>query len=127
MRSRWKLSIGSVSLLLIFLYANNTARFSPHKPGSPKVLVHRGLSQRYAIPARLDNCPAAQMFPPRHEYLENTIASMQAAFDRGADVVEFDIHPTTDGHFAVFHDRSLECRTDGHGFTRAHSIPELKS
>jgi glycerophosphoryl diester phosphodiesterase len=118
---------GVVVLFVFFVYANNTGRFSRHKPGSPTVLVHRGLSQRYAIPARLDNCPAAQMYPPRDEYLENTIASMQAAFDRGADVVEFDIHPTTDGHFAVFHDRSLECRTDGHGLTRAHSIPELKS
>ena len=52
---------------------------------------------------------------------------MQAAFDRGADVVEFDIHATTDGRFAVFHDRTLECKTNGHGLTRAHTMKELKA
>jgi glycerophosphoryl diester phosphodiesterase len=59
--------------------------------------------------------------------LENTIASMQAAFDAGADVVELDIHPTTDGHFAVLHDWTLDCRTDGNGVTREHTLAELKA
>jgi glycerophosphoryl diester phosphodiesterase len=64
---------------------------------------------------------------PTHDYLENTIRSMQAAFDSGADVVEFDIHPTTDGRLAVFHDRRLDCKTNGQGLTRSHAIKELKA
>ena len=52
---------------------------------------------------------------------------MQAAFDLGADVVELDVHPTTDGQFAVFHDWTLDCRTDGHGETRAHDMAYLKT
>ena len=52
---------------------------------------------------------------------------MQAAFDYGADVVEFDIHPTTDGRFVVFHDRRLDCKTNGQGLTRSHAIKELKA
>jgi glycerophosphoryl diester phosphodiesterase len=67
------------------------------------------------------------MLRPVHEHLENTIDSMQAAFDRGAEVVEFDIHPTVDGQFAVFHDRRLDCKTNGHGLTRSHTMPELKT
>ncbi len=51
---------------------------------------------------------------------------MHAAFDAGADIVEFDVHPTTDGHFAVFHDWTLDCRTDGKGVTREHTLAELK-
>ena len=51
---------------------------------------------------------------------------MRAAFDAGADIVEFDVHPTTDGHFAVFHDWTLDCRTDGKGVTREHTLAELK-
>ena len=47
------------------------------------------------------------MLPPSHPYLENTIASMKAAFQVGADIVEFDIQPTKDGQFAVFHDGNL--------------------
>jgi len=66
------------------------------------------------------------LLTPEHEYFENTIPSMRAAFDRGANVVEFDIHPTTDGRFAVFHDRTLECKTNGSGLTRTHTMEELK-
>jgi glycerophosphoryl diester phosphodiesterase len=52
---------------------------------------------------------------------------MEAAFKAGADIVELDIHPTTDGHFAVFHDWTLDCRTDGKGVTRQHSLADLKA
>jgi glycerophosphoryl diester phosphodiesterase len=38
----------------------------------------------------------------------------------------WNVHPTTDGQFAVFHDWTLDCRTDGHGITREHSIADLK-
>ena len=51
---------------------------------------------------------------------------MRATFALGADVVEFDVHPTTDGAFAVFHDWTLDCRSDGHGVTREHTLAELK-
>jgi glycerophosphoryl diester phosphodiesterase len=76
---------------------------------------------------RNDTCTAARMLPPEHDYLENTIASMEASFKAGADIVEFDVHPTTDGHFAVFHDWTLDCRTNGKGVTREHSLQELKT
>jgi glycerophosphoryl diester phosphodiesterase len=38
---------------------------------------------------------------------------MQASFEAGADIVELDVHPTTDGQFAVFHDSPVDCRTEG--------------
>jgi glycerophosphoryl diester phosphodiesterase len=66
------------------------------------------------------------MLAPTHPYLENTLASMQASFDAGADVVEIDVHPTTDGQFAVFHDWTLDCRTNGHGVTREHAMADLR-
>lgn len=40
--------------------------------------------------------------------------------------MEFDVHPTKDGQFAVFHDWTLECRTDVEGVTRDHTMEELK-
>ena len=40
---------------------------------------------------------------------------MGAAFEAGADVVEVDVHPTTDGHLAVMHDWTIDCRTEGNG------------
>ena len=128
-RGFFRLIIGvALVLVVVLVYVNNTSRFSVPRTGSATVLVHRGMKQRYGVAeVSFDTCAAAHMFPPEHEYLENTIASMRAAFDRGADVVEFDIHPTTDDRFVVFHDRNLECRTDGHGPTRSHALWELKA
>ena len=91
------------------------------------MLAHRGISQQFdTADLRNDTCTASRMRPPTHIYLENTISSMQASFDAGADIVEIDVHPTTDGHFAVFHDWTLDCRTNGRGVTREHSMAELK-
>jgi glycerophosphoryl diester phosphodiesterase len=92
------------------------------------LLAHRGLAQTYHR-QDLDNdtCTATRIYPPEHPYLENTVASMQAAFRAGADIVEFDIHPTADGAFAVFHDWTVDCRTNGTGVTRSHTLATLKA
>jgi glycerophosphoryl diester phosphodiesterase len=97
-------------------------------PGKVSLLAHRGVAQQFSR-ANLDNktCTAAQMLAPTHRYLENTLPSIKAAFAYGADIVEIDIHPTTDGEFAVFHDWTLECRTDGQGVTREQTIVYLKT
>ena len=51
---------------------------------------------------------------------------MRAAFAYGADFVELDVHPTIDGRFAVFHDWTIDCRTEGQGVTREHSLADLQ-
>ena len=123
----WKPATVAAGLLVVFIYFNNTSGFDARPSAAPTVFAHRGVGQRYDIPIESAACTAVHLLPPEHEYLENTIPSMQAAFDRGADVVEFDIHPTTDHDFAVFHDRTLECKTNGSGLTRAHTMAELKA
>ena len=52
---------------------------------------------------------------------------MAAAFDAGADVVELDVHLTLDGEFAVLHDWTLDCRTDGSGVTEAVEMSVLRT
>nr|WP_233285617.1 glycerophosphodiester phosphodiesterase family protein [Bradyrhizobium acaciae] len=109
------------------IYLNNSSLFGPHSGGKPVLLAHRGIAQRFdERNLRNDTCTAARMLPPSHDYLENTIRSMRASFDRGADIVEFDVHPTTDGEFAVFHDWTIDCRTDGQGVTREQAMARLK-
>ena len=116
-----------VGAFVVFAALNNTNLLAPDRPGRPVLLAHRGLAQTFdAEGVKNDTCTASRIHPPEHPYLENTIASMDAAFKSGADIVEFDIHPTTDGHFVVFHDWTLDCRTDGHGVTREHSMAYLK-
>jgi glycerophosphoryl diester phosphodiesterase len=108
-------------------FALNTNLFSSHPAGRPTLLAHRGLAQTFDVAGvQADTCTASRIHPPEHAYLENTIDSMAAAFAAGADMVELDIHPTTDGQFAVFHDWTVDCRTEGKGVTREHTLAELK-
>lgn len=100
---------------------------APPAGARPTLFAHRGIAQRFdERDLRNDTCTAQRMLAPTHGHLENTLPSIRASFDAGADVVEIDVHPTTDGQFAVFHDWTLDCRTEGHGETRAHSIAQLK-
>jgi glycerophosphoryl diester phosphodiesterase len=94
----------------------------------PILLAHRGISQTFPSEGvGRDTCTATRIHPPTHEFLENTILSMKAAIAAGADVIEIDVHPTTDGEFAVFHDWTLDCRTEGAGRTRDHSMVYLRT
>ncbi len=114
--------------LAIVIFVLNTNLLAPAPVGKPLIIAHRGLGQTFHREGLSgDTCTAARIFPPEHPYLENTIAGFAAAFSAGADMVEFDVHPTSDGHFVVFHDWTLDCRTDGHGVTRDHPLAELKA
>ena len=122
MKKKLKYAAAAVVVFAAAIYVNNTNLLAAHREGTPVLLAHRGIAQRFdERELKNDTCTAARMLPPSHDYLENTIASMRAGFAAGADIVEFDVHPTTDGEFAVFHDWTLDCRTDGHGVTREHS------
>lgn len=119
-----------IALLVLagFIFINNTNLLTGARQGEPTLLAHRGLAQRFpSVDLKNDTCTATRIYPPTHEFLENTIASMRASIAAGADIVEFDIHPTTDGQFAVFHDWTLDCRTNGKGVTREHSMADLKT
>jgi glycerophosphoryl diester phosphodiesterase len=114
---------GAVALAVVV----NASFWSDYR--APTVLLaHRGMAQTYSREGlKNDTCTADRIHAPTHPYLENTIASMRAAFDAGADIVEFDVHGTTDGHFAVFHDWTIECRTEGRGVTHEQTLTYLKS
>jgi glycerophosphoryl diester phosphodiesterase len=115
-----------VAVVAAAIWINNTSLWSV-SAGKPTLLAHRGLAQTYdSAGLTATTCTAARIHPPEHPYLENTLASMSAAFADGADIVELDIHPTTDGQFAVFHDWTLDCRTNGHGVTRETGMADLK-
>lgn len=109
------------------LYLGNASTLVPPLPNGPGLLAHRGLHHTFSQEGVTnETCTATRIHPPHHQFIENTIPAIKAAFDLGASVVEIDVHPTTDGKFAVFHDWTLDCRTEGHGVTREHSLAELK-
>jgi glycerophosphoryl diester phosphodiesterase len=114
-------------LLSLFIFLNNSSIFAKDREGDPLLLAHRGLGQTFSMEGiQGDTCTAERIFKPEHPYIENTIPSMEAAFENGADVVELDIKPTKDGQFAVFHDWTLECRTNAEGTTKDFTMAELK-
>jgi len=125
------LAIVAAAILLVVagVWLNNSSvLYGPSPNARVQVLAHRGVYQTFPS-ENLDNdsCTATLIAPPRHPFLENTLASMQAAFDSGADVVELDVHLTPDGKFAVFHDWTLDCRTDGKGVTELTPFSALKA
>ena len=127
LNKKLKYTAAAIVVLAAAIYINNTNHLAAHREGKPVLLAHRGIAQRFdERDLKNDTCTAARMLSPTHQYLENTIESMRAGFAAGADIVELDVHPTTDGEFAVFHDWTLDCRTDGQGVTREHSMAYLK-
>jgi glycerophosphoryl diester phosphodiesterase len=109
------------------LWAANSSVLWGAGEGRPSLLAHRGIAQTFPLDGVLaDTCTATRIHPPDHGYVENTLVSMRAAFDAGADMVEFDVQVTSDGQLAVFHDSTLECRTDGTGRVADHTLAELR-
>ena len=127
MKKRY-LGLAAAGLVAAAFYAMNASWLAPVPTARPQLLAHRGVYQHFdGAGLSLQSCTAAHIFKPTHNYLENTLPSMRAAFANGADVVGVTVHPTTDGQFVAFHDWTLDCRTDGHGATRSHTLAELKA
>ncbi len=114
---------------VLMLWAWNSSLIAGIKPNpSVKLLSHRGVHQTYhRANLKNDTCTAIRIDPVTHHLIENTPESTSAAFDAGADVVEIDIHLTPDQKFAVFHDWTLDCRTDGAGITHDQPMEKLKT
>ncbi len=73
--------------------------------GYPRVCAHRGFST----------------IAP-----ENSMPAYGAAVAMGADEIEFDLWPTTDGEIVSCHDRNLDRVSDGEGLITDYSLEELK-
>ena len=127
MRCRY-LAGATAAVIFGALYLLNASWLAKPPATQALLLSHRGDYQHYDHTGLTnDTCTAVRIYKPTSSLLENTIPSMAAAIKQGADMVEIDVHPTTDGQFAVFHDWTLDCRTDGHGVTRDHTLAELKA
>ena len=75
------------------------------------------------------SCPGVEIIAHRgasHLAPENTLASVELAWKRGADAVEIDIWLTKDGRIVAIHDEDTE-RTTGRKWVIAdHTLAELR-
>jgi glycerophosphoryl diester phosphodiesterase len=60
------------------------------------------------------------------EHPENTLRSYRSALELGVDLIECDVHLSSDGALVVIHDHTLERTTDGQGLVRDRSLAELR-
>ena len=58
---------------------------------------------------------------------ENTLPAFESAISRGADGVEFDVHPTADGELIIHHFYNLGATDNGEGLVSEHTLTELKA
>jgi glycerophosphoryl diester phosphodiesterase len=57
---------------------------------------------------------------------ENTLPAFDAAVETGADLVEFDVRRTADGHLVISHDSDVARTTDGAGDVCDLTLDELR-
>ena len=125
---RWlRLVAFAAAVILLILTFINASWLASKPRGGIKLIAHRGVYQLYDHKGvERGTCIADRIEQPVHDYLENTTRSMQAARQMGADVVEIDVAPTKDGQIAIFHDWTVDCRTEGKGAIRGKTMAELK-
>ena len=127
MKSAFKRVGLAVAVLLAAILLFNSSWIAPTPTGAPKLLSHRGVHQTFHRDGLTnETCTAERIHPVSHTYIENTLPSIQAAFELGADMVEIDIRRTGDDQFAVFHDQMLDCRTNGAGLIKDATMDSLR-
>ena len=129
LRRRTKIALWLFAALVGWLTLSNASWLAPDPNGKPKLIAHRGVYHLYDKRAAVgrDTCTAVHAYPPEHAVFENTPESMRWAVGLGATMVEVDVAPTKDGRMVLFHDWTVDCRTDGKGATRDLTLAELKA
>lgn len=63
----------------------------------------------------------------RKKYPENTMPAFESALRFGVDMIETDVHMTSDGHLVLIHDRSLKRTTGVDGLTDKTTLKDILS
>ena len=129
MKRRTKILLWVFAAFVAWFTLSNASFLAPDPDGKPKLIAHRGVYHLYDKRAATgrDTCTAAFAYPPEHEIFENTPGSMRWAVGLGANMVEVDVAPTKDGRMVLFHDWTVDCRTNGKGETRDLTLAQLKA
>jgi glycerophosphoryl diester phosphodiesterase len=122
------LVMSGVGATLAAIYFANASWMANPPIGRPTIIAQRGVHQLFAGSSDDPNaCKARNIYPPRHRLIENTLPSIRAAIDAGADIVEVDVRESADGEFILFHDAGLGCRTEKAGLVSQTTYDQMKS
>jgi len=128
-----RLGLTALSIIAVFI------SFQYFYPGNPQsidtknrfeIIAHRGAHVMWQKGAYdpITGCEATHIYPPtaQQTYIENTLESIQTAFDYGATMVEIDIRHSKDNVLVVNHEEDLACKTNGTGKIYDYTVEELK-
>ncbi|MCA1652718.1 MAG: glycerophosphodiester phosphodiesterase family protein [Sphingomicrobium sp.] len=119
---------GALAIGLLLLTFVNASWLAPSPRGAVRLIAHRGISQLFHHRGLTDrDCTAKRIEVPVHDRIEDSVRSMRDSAQMGADMVQVDLASTADGRIALFHDRTLDCRTDGRGAVRDRTLAELQA
>lgn len=62
-----------------------------------------------------------------HLWPDNTMLAFRNAYDMGVDVLEMDVHQSSDGHLVVIHDDTVDRTTNGTGRVSELTLSELQA
>jgi glycerophosphoryl diester phosphodiesterase len=126
---KWVKRIALVlAITFLTLTVINASWLAAAPTGYVKLLAHRGTMQQFSHKSlKSEDCTATRIEPPVHDFLENTVPGLLMADGLGAYMIEVDVAPTADGRIALFHDRALNCRTNGSGEVRGATLAQLKA
>lgn len=89
------------------------------------IIAHKGFHNNHAN--RFNDCSTLNLTNLGSKHSENTINAVDSALRMGASMAEIDLRLTKDNKIVVFHDRSLECKTNGKGLVRDKTLAQLKT
>ena len=117
--------LAAIFLVATFVHASWIA---PTPRGMPKLIAHRALGQPLLQHGASgdEECLAARIEEPYHDFFEDTPKAAQKASYTGANLVEINVLPTGDGDLVLFHDDDLNCRTGKDGKISETSVDDLK-
>lgn len=103
----WALGIILFSWLIILIFpVSKRAEHFYFNKDRPLVIAHQG---------------------GEHLAPSGTLEAFQNAVELGVDVLEFDIHMTSDGHLVSIHDPTVDRTTDGTGSVNDMTLAEVQS
>ena len=128
MKRIWRPLALLAALAFLVLSFINASWLAPGPRGNIKLIAHRGVMQ---LPgpgtSGQDPCSGTRIEAPHHDFIENTVPGINEARRNGARMIELDVVPTADRKLALFHDQTLDCRTNGTGPVRAATMAQLKA
>lgn len=119
---------GGFWLLLMGFYLFHSSIWGTARGGTVKMIANGNIYQPYdRTGLGPDHCMATRIGDKETKPIfQNTVHALRAAVAAKADMVEVDVAPTSDNQMVLFHDRVLECRTDGKGPVRESSLDDLR-